>query len=401
MTLRLIGLGLSAMLVPLGSTMIAVALPAIGAEFHRSASDLTLWLVNSYLLVNIVALGPGGEIADRWGYRNALGLGQILFGAGCLLPILWPSFAALVASRVLMALGGALMVPTVMAAFRIAVPAEQLPRVFGYFGALMTFAAAVGPSLGGLLVHHFGWGSIFLVNLPPLLVSVFYSVTFFRDRPPQGESGQRRASANLLGNLALFSQRSFAAGCAIVALLNLGMYTLLFELPYLLQALYQSGPERSGQFMTAFMASMMAGSALGGRTAELIGARAACASGSLLAVAGFGSLALLAPGAGALPAIACLVAGGAGLGFANGPANAAAIATIARETSGIGSALLAMSRYVGGIVGVTLLSLMLSAPGAAQSVAQHDRAVLVLAGFLLVAVAISFLLPRRATSQLG
>ena len=55
------------MLVPLGSTMIAVALPAIGADFHRSASDLTLWLVNGYLLVNILALGPGGKLGDRWG----------------------------------------------------------------------------------------------------------------------------------------------------------------------------------------------------------------------------------------------------------------------------------------------------------------------------------------------
>ena len=65
--LRLIGLGLSAMLVPLGSTMIAVALPAIGAEFSRTPGELTQWLVNSYLLINIVALGPSGKLGDHWG----------------------------------------------------------------------------------------------------------------------------------------------------------------------------------------------------------------------------------------------------------------------------------------------------------------------------------------------
>jgi MFS family permease len=375
--------------------MIAVALPAIGADFHRSASDLTLWLVNGYLLVNILALGPGGKLGDRWGYKRTLALGQMLFGIGCLLPILWSAFETLVASRALMALGGALMVPTVMAMFRFAVPAERLPRVYGYFGAMMTFAAAVGPSLGGLLVQRFGWVSIFLVNLPPLLVSVYYSVSFFRNRLQETAGAREQGAAKPPGRLGLLSHRSFAAGCAIVALLNLGMYTLLFELPFLLEAVYQWGAGRSGQLMTAFMASMMAGSALGGRLSERIGARTACAFGSLLSVAGFGSLSLLSPGAGAMPAIAGLVAGGAGLGFANGPAHAAAIATIDRKMSGIASGLLAMSRYFGGLVGVTLLSLMLAAPGAAQSLAHHHRAVLVLAAFLLGAALVSLAGLRR------
>ena len=394
MTLRLLGLGLAAMLVPLGSTMIAVALPAIGAEFHRSAADLTTWLVTSYLLVNIVALGPGGRLGDRWGFGKTLFLGQLLFGVGCLLPIAWPAFATLVASRVLMAIGGALMVPTVMAMFRMAVAPERLSRVFGYFGAMMTFAAAVGPSVGGLLVHRFGWGSIFLVNLPPLLVSVYFAVSFFRNREPESLPSPQ-AAAPRPGTLSLFANRSFAAGCAIVALLNLGMYTLLFELPFLLQLLYQWGPERSGSLMTAFMASMMAGSALGGRLAEVIGTRNACLSGSLLAAAGFGSLAFLSSEGGAPPALVGLVLAGAGLGLANGPASAVAIATVARAVSGIASGLLSTSRYVGGVVGVTLLSIWLAGPAAAHSVAQHERAILMLAGFLLGAAAIALLLPGR------
>ena len=394
LTLRLLGLGLAAMLVPLGSTMIAVALPAIGSEFQRSASESTQWLVNSYLLVNIVALWPAGKLGDRWGYAKVLRLGQFLFGVGCVLPMVWPAFGTLVASRVLMALGGALMVPTVMASFRIAVPAERVARVLGYFGAMMTFAAAVGPFLGGLLVHRFGWGSIFLVNLPPLLASVYFSLGFFRNQEPHGVPP--RDGAGPLPSPALFSQRSFVAGCAIVALLNLGMYTLLFELPFLLQALYRAGAEHSGHLMSAFMLSMMAGSALGGRASEVIGARAACASGSLLSAAGFASLSLLSPGGGAWPAVAGLVLAGAGLGFANGPAHGAALATIARTTTGAASGVLAISRYVGGIVGITLLSVLLAAPGAAQSLAQHHRAVLVLGTFVLGAALVAFWgLPRR------
>ena len=118
--LKLMGLGLSAMLIPLGSTMIAVALPAIGSEFSRTPGDLTQWLVNSYLMINIIALGPSGKLGDHWGYRRTLTLGQWLFGVACLLPIVWHHFYALVAARVLMALGGAMMVPTVMAVIKLA-----------------------------------------------------------------------------------------------------------------------------------------------------------------------------------------------------------------------------------------------------------------------------------------
>jgi MFS family permease len=392
--LRLIGLGLSAMLVPLGSTMIAVALPGIGADFHRAPSELTQWLVNSYLVVSLLALGPGGKLGDRWGCRKALHAGQLIFGAGCLVAILWPSFATLVASRVMMALGGALMVPTVMALFRITVAPERVHRIFGYFGAMMGFAAAIGPSLGGLLVHHFGWMSIFVVNLPPLLLSVFFSRGFFRNH-----GSGHRTSPLVLGwraRVKLFDNRSFAAGCAMVGLLNLGMYTLLFELPYLLQLLYQWGADRSGTYMTGFMVSMMAGSALGGRVAEIIGPRGACLAGSLCSAAGFGVLSLLSPSSsGDLQAISALVLAGAGLGLANGPSQSAALVTIDRAASGVASGIIATCRYIGGVVGITMLTLLLAAPGAANSSSQHLRVVLILAGSLVLAALVSLLLPGR------
>ena len=431
------GLGLSAMLVPLGSTMIAVALPAIGSDFSRTPGELTQWLVNSYLLINIVALGPGGKLGDHWGYRNTLRLGQWAFGAGCLLPVAFPVFEALVASRALMALGGAMMVPTVMAVFKITVPAERRHRVFGYFGALMGFAAALGPSLGGLLVHHFGWSAIFLMNLPPLLLSVFFSAGFFRERLQEEPAAKFRfdwagtllmASALVclvtglkdqppllvpallllaffiwwerrtpqpLMNLTLFSDRPFAAGCAMVGLQNLGMYALLFQLPYLLKLLYQWGPERSGHFMTAFMVSMMAASALGGRVAESIGIRATCVAGSLISVAGLYWLSILAPGKDELHVIAGLVLGGTGLGLANGPSQSAAMGTIDRAMSGIASGVLSTCRYLGGVVGISVLGWLLSAPESAHSLDQYHQAILVFAGSFLLAAMVSLLMPGR------
>ncbi|MEO8544874.1 MAG: MFS transporter [Burkholderiaceae bacterium] len=433
---RLLGLALSAMLIPLGSTMIAVALPSIGTEFARAPSELTQWLVNSYLLISIIALGPCGKIGDHWGYRRTLRLGQWVFGLGCLLPVLLPHFHALVASRMLMALGGALMVPTVMAVIKTTAPPAMHQRIFGYFGAMMSLAAALGPSLGGLLVQQFGWVSIFLMNLPPLLLSVVFSIGFFAaDGPSKPNAGLRfdwlgsllLASSLVLLTLGmkgpsallipalvalaifvwwqrhtpqplidpkLFAHRAFAAGCAIVALQNLGMYALLFQLPYLLKLLYQWGPGQSGPFMTTFMFSMMAASALGGRlVAERYGARATSVAGSLLSVIGFYWLSSLTPDMSQLHILVALVLGGAGLGLANAPSQAAAMGAVDNRQSGVASGVLSTSRYIGGVAGISILSLLFATPAAAASLAQYQLAIQIFAASFLAAAVISLRLP--------
>jgi EmrB/QacA subfamily drug resistance transporter len=436
-TSRLMGLGLSAMLIPLGSTMIAVALPSIGTEFSRAPGELTQWLVNSYLLVSIVGQGPGGKTGDHWGYKNTLRLGQWIFGAGCLLAVFFHAFGAIVASRLLMAFGGAFMVPTVMAVLKITVPPEKRHRVFGYFGAMMGFAAALGPFLGGFLVHHFGWKSIFLMNLPALLLSVLLSRGFFKEdlhEKPQGDfrfdwTGTFLMACGLLClvlglkerptllapallllvffiwwekktphplmDLRLFSHRSFAAGCAMVGLQNLGMYALLFQLPYLLKLLYQWGPERSGPYMTTFMVSMMAASMMGGRVAEKAGVRATCIAGSLISVGGLYWLSLLIPGEDGLRIIGGLVLGGVGLGIANGPAQSAAMASIEKKQSGIASGVLSTCRYLGGVLGISILGVLFSTPDSAASLGRYHLAILAFAGSFVVAALVSFLLPGR------
>jgi len=439
--LRLAGLGLSAMLIPLGSTMIAVALPAIGAQHARAPAELTTWLVTSYLLVSVIGQGPGGKLGDHWGYRNTILLGQCVFGLGCLLPVLHDAFAAVVASRVLMAFGGALMVPTVMAVFKITVPAQLRHRVFGYFGAMMTLAAATGPMLGGVLVHQFGWKSIFLMNLPPLVLSMLLSRSFFAQAAfekttkeftydwagsllmalglaslvlaMQGRTWlmapalvflvlflwwERRTPQPLI-ELKLFANRFFAAGCAMVGLQNLAMYALLFQMPFLLKLLYEWGPERAGPFMTAFMLSMMIASALGGRVAEKVGVRATCVAGSMTSVSGLLWLSTLVPGEQSWHVIVGLVLGGAGLGLANGPSQSAAMGTVDNRQSGIASGILSTCRYLGGVVGVSVLGLLLSTSDAVPTLANYHTALRIFAGALLVAGVAALRLPGRGTRE--
>ena len=110
----LTGMLLAASLAPLGSTMIAVALPSIGHATGAEASDLTSWLVSSYLITSIALQGPGGKLGDLIGHGRALVAGLFLVAMGGVLGVLVGDVQALGAARILMASGGAATVPATM-----------------------------------------------------------------------------------------------------------------------------------------------------------------------------------------------------------------------------------------------------------------------------------------------
>jgi MFS family permease len=185
----IVALTLGAALTPLNSTMIAVALPAMGESFQVSSSDLTLWLVSSYLLVNIILQSPAGKLGDIVGRRRAFMIGLSLFATGSLIATLAPYLPVVTASRILMAAGGAMLIPNAMALLRNVIPEHKRSSAFGYFGALLSASAAAGPMLGGMLTEYFGWKAIFLVNLPLLLLSwvlVVSDTTYVR--PPRRQA---------------------------------------------------------------------------------------------------------------------------------------------------------------------------------------------------------------------
>ena len=126
---------LGAALTPLNSTMVAVALPALGMEFNAPAATVTLFVITGYLVATIVAQMPAGTIADRAGYARALTWGRWTFGVGAATGMLAPSLPIVTVGRLLMAAGGALIIPTAMALVRIASPPERRSRAYpGAFG---------------------------------------------------------------------------------------------------------------------------------------------------------------------------------------------------------------------------------------------------------------------------
>jgi len=140
----LAGMLLAASLAPLGSTMIAVALPSIGRDIGADASDLTQWLVSSYLIASIALQSPGGKLGDLIGHGRALIAGLSLVAAGGLVGLLVGTVHLLGVARLLMASGGAATVPATMAILRNQTSADRRARVFGVFATPVRVRAAAG-----------------------------------------------------------------------------------------------------------------------------------------------------------------------------------------------------------------------------------------------------------------
>ena len=169
--LGLAGALMTASLMPLNSTMVAVAVPSIARTMGHGPAVVTQAVVATYLIAAIALQSPGGKLGDRLGHWRVLALGQAAVGGGAVLGFLAPSLPVLAGARVLMATGGALAVPATLALLRVSLPPERRGRAFGTFGAVMALAAALGPIVGGVLVEGFGWEAVFVANVPVLAVA--------------------------------------------------------------------------------------------------------------------------------------------------------------------------------------------------------------------------------------
>ncbi|WP_438025765.1 MFS transporter [Sorangium sp. So ce233] len=447
---------LSTSLAPLNSTMVAVALPEMARDLQEGSGELRQGLVTSYLLTNIVLQSPGGKLGDRLGHRRALALGQLVFALGAALAYVWPVLPVLTASRVVMAAGAAILAPSATAMLRTELPPEVRGRAFGAFGAMMGIAAGTGPKVGALLVGYFGWTSIFLANVPVLLLSAALARTApparatLADAPPVAAGlpaagpaapparfdvlGSALLGASLMGlvlglenahlrwaaaigalslvpfvlwerraadpviDFSLFRRRTFVGGSLIIALQNFAMYSVLFELPQVAARLSDVGPRDVGNTLVAMMAMMVVASPLAGRASERFGARLVALIGCSLALAGMVLLAArpLVVITDAIPALLVL---GAGLGLTSAPSQAAAMSDVPRDRSGMAAGITSTMRYLGGIAGLTVLGLVLTETGDRDVVLrEHTTAITVFCAALLLTIGCALTLPGRGAA---
>lgn len=437
-TRGLVAACLAASLMPLNSTMIAVAVPAISREMRHDPGAVTQALVATYLVGAIALQSPGGKLGDRIGQWRAFAFGQALLALGAVLGFLAPSLWLLTLSRVVIAAGGAIVVPATIALLRTELPEHQRGRAFGIFGSVMSLAAGIGPLIGGELVRLFGWPSIFLANLPVLAVSAVLAATARHLATPlrparfdwwgsfllaaalsslvsgteaHGDLSlalvvaglvllipfvlvERRAPDPVVA-FRLFRNTRFFAGTLVIALLNLVMYALLFEVPLVLSALFRLDAGQTGRVIVFMMLAMVVTSSVAGRITDRIGPRPLGIAGTLACLAGVVLLwvvPLTTPGDVRL----ALVLLGIGIGLANPAAQTASMHDVDRAESGMAAGMGSTMRYLGGIVGVATLGRGLDATAGRETIlAQHHALLAIFAAVLVVTLACSALLGRR------
>lgn len=402
----LVTVALATMLAPLNSTMIAVALPQIADTFGASVASVS-WLVLAYLVAMAGIQPAAGTLGDRVGRRWLVLGGLIAFGLASCAAAAAPTLPLLIAARVLQAMAGALLVPNGIALIREVVPVAERARRFGQITAAASCAAAVGPPLGGLLIGYAGWRAVFAANLLLIVPAAFLGWRALpatrpaRDHrpfdlvgalgltlllslaagvlmrlhdlagaPPLAGAGP--VMVLLIGLVALlryelrrplpafqprlFLRRGFAAATAANALSNLTLYVTLLAIPLLLI--------RQGGWSSAVIGLLLATQSfatfimapLGGRLADALGRRWPAVLGLLLASLGTIPL-VLAGGAAAAPAllIALPLIGG-GLGLASAAMQTGAVEAVAPDETGAAAGLFSTSRYLGSIVGASILS---------------------------------------------
>lgn len=168
----LVVLCVSLLLVALDATVLHVAVPAVTEDLKPGGIEL-LWIVDVYPLVCASLLILFGTLGDRVGRRRILLLGYALFGVASGLAALADSAQVLIGARALLGVGGAMIMPATLSILRQVFPdRRERALAIGIWSAVAAVGAAVGPLLGGFLLEHFWWGSVFLINIPLMLVSL-------------------------------------------------------------------------------------------------------------------------------------------------------------------------------------------------------------------------------------
>ncbi|HEX6390101.1 MAG TPA: MFS transporter, partial [Solirubrobacteraceae bacterium] len=167
----LVVLSISLIVISLDNTILNVALPSIATDLDASASQLQ-WIVDAYMLVFAGLLLTAGSLGDRFGRKRALTTGLAVFALGSLLAALSSDATQLIASRAMMGVGGALIMPSTLSILTAVFPAGERAKAIGIWAGVTGLGIALGPLAGGWLVENANWHWVFLVNLPIVIVAI-------------------------------------------------------------------------------------------------------------------------------------------------------------------------------------------------------------------------------------
>src|SRR5712692_1589534 len=241
-------LSLSVLVVGLDLTVLNLALPTLAGDLHASTGDLQ-WFIDAYSLVLAAALLPAGLLGDRFGRKKLLTDALVLFGVASLACAYAGSAGQLIAARAVLGLAAAVILPLSLAVLPVLFSAEERPRAIAAVGGATFLGYPIGPILGGWLLDHFWWGSVFLINIPVVVIAVAAAFTMAagavvlagfvgwerwvsRSRPAgHRDDGHARRRPQPLVDLRLFGSAGFTWGTALSTLVSFALFGLVFAMP--------------------------------------------------------------------------------------------------------------------------------------------------------------------------
>ncbi|MFE9859421.1 DHA2 family efflux MFS transporter permease subunit [Streptomyces sp. NPDC005780] len=390
-------------------TILNVALPTMAGELGATTGEQQ-WMADGYVVVFAALMLPAGLLGDRFGRRRMLIAGLGVFLVGSVIGTLADDVPTVIAARCVMGVGGALVMPLALAVLPslFGEPKDRIKAV-GIVSAASALGLPLGPILGGWLLDHFWWGSVFLVNIPMVgigiaacvfllpetrdpaaptvdVVSTALSATGLGaliygviEAPGRGWGDplvlavlaagviliaalvlRERRSARPMLDMALLRQRTFLLSTLASTLVMFALAGLMFILPGYLQAVLGHDAFGTGVRMLPMMGGLIVATRAGGPVNARFGARATMSAGLVvLAFAALlGSRTTVDSGYG-FTALWLSIAG-AGFGFAVVPAMNAALGALPADRAGSGSGLLMTVRQTGSALGIALLGSLLA-----------------------------------------
>jgi EmrB/QacA subfamily drug resistance transporter len=383
---------LAGFLTPFMGSAVNVALPDIAAEFSLKAVTLG-WVATAYLLTAAIFLVPLGRLADIVGRKKIFLLGVSIFTLASLLAAAAPSAAALLASRALQGLGGAMIFSTSMAILTCVFPPGERGKAIGISTAAVYLGLSLGPVVGGFLVHRFGWRSVFYAVVPVGLAGIVLAVVRLRGEwdeakgekfdafgsgifglglaalmygfsrlPSPFGGGLVAAGLALLGAFILWEMRVSAPVLDIrlfranrvfafsnaAALINYSATSAAsFLLSLYLQYVKGLPPQKAGLVLVAQPVIMALASPFAGRLSDRTEPRLIASTGMALSAAGLVLLSFLGPGTSFGFIVGSLVCLGLGFGLFSSPNTNAVMGSVGKRHLGIASAALGTMRLTG------------------------------------------------------
>jgi EmrB/QacA subfamily drug resistance transporter len=396
-------LSLSLVIIGLDNTVLNVALPTLQRTFEANAADLQ-WMVDAYVLVFAGLLLTMGALGDRFGRARLLQVGLVVFAVSSVAATFSTEAIHLIAARVAMGVGGAMIMPSTLSIIANVFPPQERVRAITIWAGVSGLGVGLGPFVGGLLIENFDWSAVFLLNVPIAILALALGVVLVPEsRDPSGApldipgavlsigavsalvygiieapaTGWTEptilasfAAALVLGalfawrethtaapmlDLALFRDRRFAAGAGAISLTFFALFGVIFGLTQYLQFILGKSPLEAGTLMLALALGIPLGARISLKATEHAGVGRAMGVALVLIAVILLSLTQWTPTTDELIVAGTLFVLAASLANVMAPATGTVMSAVPEAKAGVGSAMNDLLRQLGGALGVAVI----------------------------------------------